>query len=115
MEIKRFEKSSRMSQVVTHGETIYLSGQVPDNWESDISQQTREVLEKIENLLVSVGSNKSKILSAQIWLADVREFEDMNVVWEAWIDPENPPARATTGPALGHQLVRVEIAVIAAV
>jgi len=112
MTIKRYESCPRMSQAVVHGETIYLSGQVADDWSGDTRQQTREVLGKIDALLQKLGSNKSKILSAQVWLADVREFDAMNEVWEAWIDPENPPARATTGPMLGHQDVRVEISVI---
>lgn len=112
MDIQRYDRSPRMSQAVVHGETIYLSGQVADDWSGCVQQQTKEVLEKIDGILHSLGSDKSKLLSAQVWLADVREFEAMNEVWESWIDPENPPARATTGPMLGHQDVRVEISVV---
>lgn len=112
MTIKRYNLCSRMSQAVVHDKTIYLSGQVADNWTANIKQQTEEILNKIDNILRSLNSNKSKLLSAQIWLADAREFDEMNAVWEAWIDPENPPARATTAPTLAHHHVRVEIAVI---
>jgi len=112
MTIKRYDLCSRMSQAVVHGDTIYLSGQVADDWTAGIKQQTEEILHKIESILHSLGSDKSKLLSAQIWLADVREFDEMNAVWEGWIDPKNPPARATTGPTLAHHHVRVEIAVI---
>ncbi len=115
MSITRMDLNARMSQIVVHNGIVYLSGQVAEDWSTGIVGQTEQILKKIENLLAKAGSDKSKILSTQIWLADAREFDDMNGVWEAWIDPENPPARATCETNLAHQDVRVEIMIIAAV
>lgn len=115
MTLTRFDISPRMSQAIVHGNTVYLAGQVADDWTAGIQEQTRQVLGKIDDLLRRTGSDKTRILSAQVWLADAREFDDMNEVWEAWVDPNCPPTRATCGPTLGHQHVRVEITVIAAV
>lgn len=114
MTLTRFDISPRMSQAIVHGDTVYLAGQVADDWGADVKEQTSQVLAKIDDLLARTGSNRSRILSAQVWLADAREFDDMNEVWEAWVDPQSPPTRATCGPTLGHQHVRVEITVIAA-
>lgn len=116
--IVRQHKNTRMSQIVIHNGVAYLSGQVcPDFLQSSppIEEQTSSVLACIEKLLADAGTSKSKLLTAQIWLADVAEFDRMNAVWEAWIDPANPPARATCGVTLGHPNVRVEITVSAAV
>lgn len=116
-EISRKQKNTRMSQIVIHQGVVYLSGQVCPEYLSScppIEEQTRSVLTRIEQLLTEAGSSKSKLLTAQIWLADVAEFDRMNAVWEGWIDPANPPARATCGVTLGHPNVHVEITVSAA-
>lgn len=117
-DIIRKQTGSRMSQVVIHQGVAYLSGQVcPDylTHSPSIEDQTRSVLSGIDQLLAEAGTDKSRLLTAQIWLADVEEFDRMNGVWEQWIDPRNPPARATCGVTLGHPNVRVEITVTAAV
>ncbi len=112
--IQRFQKDHRMSQAVVHNGVVYLAGQVGEPHE-DVATQTRTALAEIEALLAEVGSDKSKILMATIWLADMADFETMNSVWDAWVDPENPPARATGEAKLAAPEYRVEIIVTAAV
>ncbi len=115
--ILRKQLNSRMSQIVVHQGLVYLSGQVhPDFLTAcpPVEEQTSQVLARIDELLAEAGTDRSKLLTAQIWLADVAEFDRMNAVWERWIDPDNPPARATCGVTLGHPNVRVEITVSAA-
>ena len=101
-----------MSQGVVHGGLLYTAGQV-DMESPDVSGQTKNVLAKIDSLLAQVRSSKSHVLSANIWLSDMASFDDMNRVWESWIDPHNPPARATVGSTLAAPEYKVEIAVIA--
>jgi enamine deaminase RidA (YjgF/YER057c/UK114 family) len=115
MEIKRFNKSSRMSQTVVHNSTVYLSGIVPSDHTADIAGQTRQVLDAIDQRLALAGSDKSKLLSAQVMLSDRADFAAMNAVWEAWIDPANPPARMTVQAQVISPSARIEIMVIAAV
>jgi enamine deaminase RidA (YjgF/YER057c/UK114 family) len=103
-----------MSQAVIHNDCVYLAGQVGAPGKS-VAEQTRVVLQQIDELLAEAGSDKSKILSATIWLADIADFEAMNAVWEAWIDRGNPPARATGQVALAAPEFKVEIIVVAAV
>jgi enamine deaminase RidA (YjgF/YER057c/UK114 family) len=114
MEITRQNKGPRMSQIVQYGETVYLAGQVSDLAEADAGAQTRDVLGKIERLLQQAGSSKSKILSTTIYLADIRDFAAMNEVWDAWVDPDNTPARATVEAKLARPGLRVEIVIVAA-
>jgi enamine deaminase RidA (YjgF/YER057c/UK114 family) len=114
MEIKRFNKSARMSQAVVHNGTVYLSGIVPKDDAADIAGQTRQVLEAIEQRLAAAGSDKSRLLSAQVLLTDMADFDGMNAVWEAWIDPANPPARMTCQARLARATMRIEIMAIAA-
>ena len=112
--ITRLRPGPRMSQAVVHADVVYTSGQV-DESAPDVAGQTRAVLAKIDALLAQAGSDKTHVLSASIWLADIATFAEMNAVWEAWIDPQAPPARATVQSALAAPQCRVEIAVIAAV
>jgi enamine deaminase RidA (YjgF/YER057c/UK114 family) len=115
MSIERLQKGPRMSQVVKHGGTIYLAGQVAlDAKGGSAADQTRNILERIDALLAEAGSDKSKLLSATIWLADIALFNDMNQIWDAWIDPDNPPTRACVESRLAAPDFTVEIAVIAA-
>jgi enamine deaminase RidA (YjgF/YER057c/UK114 family) len=114
MEITRRNKGPRMSQSVQYGDTIYLAGQVSDKADGDTAVQTRDVLSKIERLLQEAGSSKSKILSTTIFLADIRDFAAMNEVWDAWVDPQNTPARATVEAKLARPSIRVEMVVVAA-
>jgi enamine deaminase RidA (YjgF/YER057c/UK114 family) len=102
-----------MSRAVVRGDTVYLCGVVPDP-AGDIATQTRQVLEKIDQMLAGAGSDKSKLLTAQIWLADMGHFAAMNAVWNAWVDPKNPPVRACVRADLYRPEVLVEIMVTAA-
>jgi len=113
MSITRIDPGPRMSEAVIHGNTIYLAGQVgtPD---APVAQQTREVLAAIESVLARCGSDKSKILSATVWLADIADFAEMNSVWDSWVDKANPPARATSEGKLAAPGYKVEIIVVAA-
>ena len=111
--ITRIQPDSRMSQAVIHGQTIYLAGQVGEPGE-DVAAQTRTALAEVEAILVECGSDKSKILSAQVWLADIADFEAMNGVWDAWVDPANPPVRACGEARLAAPGYRVEFIVTAA-
>jgi enamine deaminase RidA (YjgF/YER057c/UK114 family) len=101
-----------MTQMVIHGDTIYLSGQTAEDADG-VSAQTRAILAKIDALLAEAGSSKSKLLQAQIWLADIRYYDEMNAVWDAWVDPENTPGRATCEARMATPRVLVEIIVIA--
>jgi len=115
MTIQRFQSNARMSGVVSHGDVLYLAGQVPGDLQGDIESQTRQVLEKIDGLLAQAGSDKTRLLSAQIWLKHIdRDFAAMNAVWDAWLPEGGAPARATVEANLAHAEVLVEIMVIAA-
>ena len=113
MTIQRIDAGARMSQAVIHGDTIYLAGQVGAPGQS-VTAQTEAVLASIDALLGRTGSDKSRILSATIWLADMADFAEMNAVWDRWIDGKDPPARATGEAKLATPDYRVEIIVVAA-
>lgn len=113
MTIRRIEPGKRMSQAVTHGGVVYLAGQVGAPGQG-VAEQTRAVLAEIDRLLKEAGTDKSRLLTAQIWLDDMRDFAAMNEVWDAWIDPANPPARATGSARLARPDYKVEIIVTAA-
>lgn len=112
-EIVRRQAGSRMSQSVTHNGTVWLAGQVSDAGPS-VAEQTQGILDKIDGLLAEAGSSKSRLLQVTIWLADMADFAEMNAVWDAWIDPANPPARACGESALARPEIRVEIIAVAA-
>ena len=112
MSITRHEKGPRMSGAVIHNGVIYLAGQVGEG--DGVAAQTRDVLSEIDRLLAACGSDKSKLLSAQIFLSDISTFAEMNAVWDEWVDKENTPARATTEARLASPKYLVEIMVIAA-
>ena len=114
MTIERHKVGARMSQAVAYGSTVYLAGQVGDTPTADVGQQTREILRKIDELLAAAGTDNSKLLSATIWLSDMRYFNDMNAVWDAWVSPGNTPARATVEAKLAAPQYTVEIMVTAA-
>lgn len=114
MTINRLQKNQRMSQAVVHGDVVYLAGQVAEG--SNVAEQTRGILAKIDALLADAGSSKAQLLSATIWLTDMSTFNEMNELWDAWVDGDNPPARACVGTsALATLDYRVEIMVTAAV
>jgi enamine deaminase RidA (YjgF/YER057c/UK114 family) len=114
MLIKRLKAGPRMSQAVVHGNTVYLAGQVADTPTPSVIEQTKEILAKIDRLLTEAGTDKSRLLSANIWLADISRFDEMNQVWDAWVVPGHTPARATVQSALARPSNLVEIMVVAA-
>ncbi len=112
MSITRLGTGPRMAQAVIHGTTVHLAGQVGNG--ADITAQTRDMLANVEHWLDAAGSDKSHLVSATIWLANMDDFAAMNAVWEAWVDPENPPARACTEARLAAPEFLVEVMVTAA-
>ena len=115
MTIKRLHVGPRMSQVVISGDTVYTAGLVAeDDQLGSITEQTASILRKIDAYLAEAGSDKSKLLSATIWLTDIGNFNEMNAVWDAWVAPGNTPARACVEAKLAVPKYHVEIAVIAA-
>ncbi|MET0269793.1 MAG: RidA family protein [Sphingomonas sp.] len=114
--IARLHAGPRMSQVVVHAGTAWLSGQLAlDARGADVGTQTRAILARIDALLAEAGSNRGRILSATIWLTDMAGFDAMNAEWDAWLPAGCAPARATVGAALALPGFDVEIAVVAAV
>ncbi|MCZ4280562.1 RidA family protein [Kiloniella laminariae] len=112
-EITRFETGPRMSQAVVHGNTVYLAGQVGTAGAS-VAEQTKVILENIDRLLATVGSDKTKILQAIIWLDDMKHFQEMNAVWDGWVPAGHSPARATGEARLATPEYNVEIIITAA-
>lgn len=113
MSIKRIEPGARMSQAVVHNGTVYLAGQVGEG--TNVTEQSKAALAEAERLLCAAGSEKSRILSTMIWLADMSLFAEMNAVWDAWVDPTNPPARACGEAKLATSDYLVEFVIVAAV
>ena len=112
--VQRIKPGPRMSAAVVHGDTVYLAGQVAGDPSADVAGQTRQILAKIDDLLAQAGTDKSKLLSANIWLSDISTFDQMNAVWDAWVAPGNTPARATVESKLASPANKVEIMVVAA-
>lgn len=112
-DIKRIETGQRMSQAVLHNGTVYLAGQVGEAGKP-VAEQTQTILTQIDTLLRKAGTDKSRILYAQIWLADMADFAEMNAVWDAWVSPGNAPARATGEARLATPEHLVEIIITAA-
>lgn len=115
MSIHRSGTNARLSKLVVHGGIAYLAGQVADDLDADTEQQTRETLAKIDALLAEAGTDKTRILSAQVWLATMVDAPKMNAAWEAWMPEGSAPARATVGAPLATPRHLVEIKVMAAV
>jgi enamine deaminase RidA (YjgF/YER057c/UK114 family) len=113
-DITRIEPGPRMSQAVVHNGIAYLAGQVGTPGGS-VTEQTKAVLAEIDRLLAAAGTSKARLLTAQIWLSDIASFGEMNAVWDAWVDGENPPARWTGEAKLATPDYKVEIIVTAAV
>jgi enamine deaminase RidA (YjgF/YER057c/UK114 family) len=114
MAIQRIEPGPRMSQGVVHGNTVYLAGQVAANPVASVARQTKQILGQIDKLLKAAGTSKAKLLTANIWLTDIRGFAEMNEAWDAWVSPGNAPARATVQATLAGPQFLVEIMVTAA-
>ncbi len=116
MSIRRIDVGARMSQAVVHSGTVYTAGQVAQGAPGGtIAEQTADILARIDALLAEAGSDKSKLISASIWITDMRDFAEMNGVWDAWVSPGNTPGRACVESRLAAQQYNVEIGVIAAV
>jgi enamine deaminase RidA (YjgF/YER057c/UK114 family) len=113
MSLKRLNAGPRMSGAVVNGNTVYLAGQVAEG--VNVKAQTEAVLKKIDDLLGAAGSSKANLLSTVIYLSDIRTFDEMNAVWDAWVSPGNTPARATVEARLANPKYLVEIMVTAAV
>jgi enamine deaminase RidA (YjgF/YER057c/UK114 family) len=113
MTVRRIEPGPRMTQAVVHGNTVYLAGQVGTG--KTVAEQTSDVLATVDRLLKAAGSDKSKLLQAIIWLADMKDFAEMNSVWDKWVDPQNTPARATGEAKLAGPEYKVEIIITAAI
>lgn len=115
MSIQRFDVGPRMSEMAVHNGTVYLAGQVAADGSADITGQTQQVLQAIDALLARAGSDKSRILRAQIFIKDLADFAAMNAVWEAWVVPGHTPPRATVQANLARPEWKIEIVVTAAV
>ena len=113
--IQRFDVGARLSEMAIHNGTVYLAGQVAEDGSQDIVGQTRQVLAAIDALLAKAGSDKTKILRAQIFLADLADFPGMNSVWDTWVVAGHTPARATVQAALAKPEWKIEIVITAAV
>ena len=113
--VTRIDPGPRLSEASVFDGRIHCSGMIPEDTTADIAGQVRQALAEIEALLARGGSDKTKILSATIWLADINDFAAMNAVWDAWVVPGQTPARATVQARLNDPKMKVEIMVVAAV
>jgi enamine deaminase RidA (YjgF/YER057c/UK114 family) len=115
MPIQRHDVGAHLSKAVVHGDTVYLAGLTADKTRGkSVTEQTREILAMIDGYLAKCGSDKSKLLKANIWLTDIKTWAEMNAVWNAWLSPGNAPARATVEAKLASPNIDVEIMVTAA-
>lgn len=114
MTLQRIETGARMSQAVVAGGLVFLAGQVANDTQADVSGQTAQVLAQIDALLARAGSDKSRLVSATIYLKDIGDFAAMNKVWDGWVAKDGKPARATVQAALATPAYLVEIQVVAA-
>ena len=118
MEIRRIELTQppgpRMSRCVVRGDTVYVCGLTAGDATQDITGQTKQILDRIDGYLAQAGTSKSKLLHAQLWIKDMADFAAMNSVWNAWVDPENPPVRACVRADMARPEILVEIMVTAA-
>ncbi len=115
MSIERIHTSERMSQIVVYGDTVYLAGQVASGAPNEsVATQTKDILNKIDGYLAEAGTDKSKLLSATIWIADMSNFAEMNSIWDSWVSPGKTPCRACVEAKLASDSYSVEIMVTAA-
>jgi enamine deaminase RidA (YjgF/YER057c/UK114 family) len=114
MAIERLDKGPRMSQAAIVGNLVFTAGRVAEqNAGRDVGTQTKEILDGIDALLARAGTDRSRIVSVQIWLAQMVDFDAMNAVYDAWVDKANPPVRACVEARLAGSEFAVEIAAIA--
>ena len=114
MSLQRFDVGVRMAEMAVHNGVAYLAGQVAEDGSADITGQTQQVLAAIDRLLARAGTDKTRILRAQIFLADIADFPGMNAVWDTWVVAGHTPPRATVQAALAKPEWKVEIVVTAA-
>jgi enamine deaminase RidA (YjgF/YER057c/UK114 family) len=115
MKVERHDVGARMSKAVEHGDTVYLAGIVADAAKGkSTAEQTKDILAQIDGFLKKAGTDKSRLLSANIWITDMANFAEMNAVWDGWVSPGNTPARATVEAKLAAPDYKVEIMVVAA-
>jgi len=114
MSIKRHQAGTLFSAAVEHNGVVYVAGQVADDLSQGVKGQTEQVLRKIDALFAAAGTSKSRILSANVWVTDIRNRDEMNAAWTAWADPANLPARATVEAKLADPRMLVEIMVTCA-
>ncbi|OMH39249.1 RidA family protein [Motiliproteus sp. MSK22-1] len=115
MTIKRYQTAQRMSRIVIHNQTVYLCGQVAEDANAGIADQTRTMLDKVDALLQEAGSSREQILSATLYIKDMSMFAEMNAVWDNWVPEGYAPARACVEASMAREELLVEISVIAAV
>ena len=113
--INRIDPGPRLAEAVVYGNRIYLSGMIPEDSSLDIAGQVKQALGEIDALLKRANTDKSKILTATIWLADIGDFAAMNAVWDTWVVPGETPARATVQARMNDPALKVEIMVVAAI
>jgi enamine deaminase RidA (YjgF/YER057c/UK114 family) len=114
MGIVRIDPGPRLAEAVIHGDRVHLSGMIPEDTSLDITGQVQQALAEIDALLARAGTDKTRILSAVIWLRDIGDFAALNAVWDAWVAPGQAPARATVQARLNDPDMKVEIMVVAA-
>jgi enamine deaminase RidA (YjgF/YER057c/UK114 family) len=115
MKIERHDVGTRMSKCVVHGDTVYLAGIVAESPKGkSTTEQTQDIVRQIDGFLAQAGTDKSRLLSANIWITDMANFGEMNAVWDAWVSQGNTPARATVEAKLATPDYKVEIMVVAA-
>jgi enamine deaminase RidA (YjgF/YER057c/UK114 family) len=114
-DVVRIDPGPRLSEASVCGDRMYLSGMIPEDTSLDITGQVKQALAEIDALLARGGSDKTKILSAVIWLGDIADFAAMNAVWDAWVVPNQTPTRATVQARLNDPKMKVEIMVVAAI
>ena len=114
-DVRRIDPGPRLSEASVHGGRLYLSGMIPEDTSLDVTGQVKQALGEIDALLARGGSDKTKILSAVIWLRDIGDFAALNTVWDAWVVPGQTPARATVQARLNDPNMKVEIMVVAAI
>lgn len=114
MAITYMRPGGRMSQMTIHAGTVYVAGQIADDSGADTAGQTKQILDKLDNLLMEAGTDKSHLLSAIVWLADINDFSKMNSVWDSWVRPGHAPVRACVEARLASPDWKVEIMVVAA-
>lgn len=113
--IERKQTKQRMSRIVIHNDTIYLCGQVCKDATKDIREQTATMLEKVDELLLEAGSDREHLLSATVYVRDMKDFAGMNEVWDEWVPEGHAPARACVEARMARAELLVEISVVAAV